>query len=153
MFNLSRKHAVILSFGLRIASAVASKLFLTRASTRDLYKSAHEKRRKPPKNNTGDKHQRAPSGSHSSESTISQDQGLVASGIISFQEVKEIMSVFEEAGENDCEESQRQVYREKIIGRFRLGIEKLSCETLKGIYESVIEKTSQKNGARISKKK
>ncbi|TGO19791.1 hypothetical protein BTUL_0002g00340 [Botrytis tulipae] len=147
MFNLSRRHAVILSFGLGIASAVASKLYLTRGSTRDLSESA------------GDKHQRDPSGSHSSESTIHEGLGIsctclpVASEIINFQEVKKIMSAFEEAGKNDCEGPERHVYLDKIIERFRLGIEKLSCETLKEIHGYIIEKTHQKNEARISKKK
>ncbi|THV50631.1 hypothetical protein BGAL_0142g00100 [Botrytis galanthina] len=161
MFTLNRKHAIILSFGLGIASAVASKLFLTHVSTRDLSNSAIEKEREKSENDAGGKHQRDTSGSRSSESMISLNQGLgisctcleVASEIISFQEVKEIMSAFEKAGENDCEESQRQEYQDKIIGRFRLGIEKLSCETLREIYKRVIEKTSQKNGARITKKK
>lgn len=162
MFTLDRKHAIILSFGLGIASAVASKLFLTHVSTRDLSNSALEKEREKSENDAGGKHQRDTSGSHSSESTISLDQGLgisyctcleAASEIISFQEVKEIMSVFAEAGENHCNGSQRQEHQDKIIGRFRLGIEKLSCETLREIYERVIEETSQKNGARITKKK
>ncbi|KAF7893897.1 hypothetical protein EAF00_007411 [Botryotinia globosa] len=159
MFNLSRKHAVILSFGLGTASAVASKLYFTRGSTRNLSESVREMRRNPSKNNTGDKHQRDPSGSHSSKSTIHEGLGRsctclpVASGIINFQEVKKIMSVFEKAGENDFEGPQRYVFRDKIIERFHLGIEKLSCETLKEIYESIIEKTYQKNGARITKKK
>ncbi|KAF7939233.1 uncharacterized protein EAE97_007313 [Botrytis byssoidea] len=112
-----------------------------------------------PKNNTGDKHQRDPSGSHSSGSRIHEGLDIsctclpVASEIVNFQEVKKIMSAFEEAGENDCEGSNRYVYRDKIIERFRLGIEKLSCETLKEIYESIMGKSFQKNGARITKKK
>ncbi|KAF7935016.1 uncharacterized protein EAE98_003061 [Botrytis deweyae] len=155
MFNLSRKRAFILSFGLGIASAVASKLYRSRVSTQDLSNSVTEGTRKIIKDDAGGEHQKHPSGSHSSELTIRQNQGLGisctclpgASEIISFQEVKEIMSAFKKAGENDCKGSQRRVYRDKIIEGFRLGIEKLSCETLEEIYECIIEKTSQKNGA------
>ncbi|KAF5868220.1 putative wd repeat-containing protein [Botrytis fragariae] len=158
MFNLSRKHAVILSFGLGISSTVASKFILTRVSTRDLSESALERGRKRIKDNAGGKHQKGSSGSHSTELTIRQHQSLgisctcspVASEIISPQELKVIMSVFEEADANDCMGSQQDVTRDKIIERFRLGVEKLSCKTLREIDESIIEKTCQKNGARIT---
>ncbi|KAF7887950.1 uncharacterized protein EAF01_011104 [Botrytis porri] len=159
MSDLSRKHAVVLSFGLGIASTIASNFILTRVSTRELSQSAHERSRKRTEDNAGDEHQKDRSRSRSSESTIRQHEGLdisctclpVGSEKINFQEVKEIISAFEEAGETDCNGSQRRVYRNMIIGRFRSGIEKLSCETLQEIYESIIEKTCQKNGARISK--
>ncbi|TGO23613.1 hypothetical protein BPAE_0127g00340 [Botrytis paeoniae] len=161
MFDLSRKHAVILSFGLGIASTVASNFILTRVSTRDLSESALERRRKRIKDNAGGKHQGDSSGIHSTELMIRQHQGLgisctcspVASEIINPQELKLIMSVFEEADANDCMGSQRDVLRDKIIERFGLGVEKLSCKTLNEIDESIIEKTCQKNGARISKQK
>ncbi|TGO47979.1 hypothetical protein BCON_0256g00070 [Botryotinia convoluta] len=124
MPNLSREHVVILSFGLGIASTVASNFILTHVSTRELSQSTLERSRNRTKDNADGKHQVYEyrgslgdtktgdlSGNHSAALTIRQDQGLgisctcppVASEIINFQELKDIMSAFEEADANYLE--------------------------------------------------
>ncbi|ATZ50638.1 hypothetical protein BCIN_06g01330 [Botrytis cinerea B05.10] len=164
MSNLIRQHAVILWSGLGIVSTAASTFVLTRISTRKLYQKALDRSQERMNDNAGGKHQATehggPLGETKMEPSVKHSIGLtirrctcrpIASGITNWPEIRKIMSAFENADPKDCKGSQRDVYRDKIIEEFSLGTEKLSCDTLKRIYESIIERPYQKNGARISK--